>query len=37
MANQADAAARGLVERNLTTADQNRLAEEFIGDIGQTR
>jgi F0F1-type ATP synthase membrane subunit b/b' len=37
MANQAEAAARGLVERNLTTADQNRLAEEFIGDIGQTR
>ena len=37
MANQAEAAARGLVERNLTGADQNRLAEEFIGNIGQTR
>lgn len=37
MANQAEAAARGLVERNLTAADQNRLAEEFLGNIGQTR
>jgi F-type H+-transporting ATPase subunit b len=37
MANQAEVAARGLVERNLTAADQNRLAEEFIGHIGQTR
>jgi F-type H+-transporting ATPase subunit b len=37
MANQAESAARGLVERNLTAADQNRLAEEFLGNIGQTR
>jgi len=37
MANQAEATARALVERNLSAADQNRLAEEFIGNIGQTR
>ncbi len=37
MANQAEAAAQGLVERNLSAADQNRLAEEFIRHIGQTR
>jgi F-type H+-transporting ATPase subunit b len=37
MANQAEAAARELVERNLSAADHNRLAEEFIHSIGQTR
>lgn len=37
MANQAEAAARELVERNLSAADQIRLAEEFIQSIGQTR
>jgi F-type H+-transporting ATPase subunit b len=37
MANQAEAAARGLVERNLSAADQNRLAEEFIQSLGQNR
>ena len=37
MADQAEAAARQLVERNLSAADHNRLAEEFIHSIGQTR
>ena len=37
MAVQAEAAARDLVERNLSPADQTRLAEEFIRNIGQTR
>ncbi len=37
MANQAEATARRLVERNLSVADQNRLAQEFIQNIGQTR
>ena len=37
MADQAEAAARALIERNLTPTDQNRLAEEFIQNIGQTR
>lgn len=37
MANQAEAAARALVERNLSAADQSRLADEFIGNIGQAR
>ena len=37
MANQAEAAARALVQRHLSAADQNRLAEEFIQSIGQTR
>jgi len=37
MANLAEAAARELVERNLSAADHNRLAEEFIHSIGQTR
>lgn len=37
MANQAEATARALVERNLTAADQNRLADEFIQNIGQRR
>ncbi|HLN86780.1 MAG TPA: hypothetical protein VK200_09960, partial [Candidatus Limnocylindrales bacterium] len=37
MANQAEATARALVERNLSAADQNRLAEEFIQNLGQNR
>ena len=37
MANQAESTARALVERNLSAADQNRLAQEFIQNIGQTR
>jgi len=37
MASQAEATARGLVERNLSAADQNRLAEEFIQSLGQNR
>ena len=37
MANQAEAAACELIQRNLSAADQNRLAEEFIHSIGQTR
>ena len=37
MANQAEASARELVERNLSAADQGRLVEDFIESIGQTR
>ncbi len=37
IANQAESTARALVERNLSAADQNRLAQEFIQNIGQTR
>ena len=37
IANQAEAAARELVQRHLTAADQDRLAQEFIQNIGPTR
>ena len=37
MANQAEAAARALIQRNLSAADHNRLAQEFIQSIGPTR
>ena len=37
MANQAEATARELVQRNLTAADQGRLVQDFIQSIGQTR
>ncbi|MBM2804815.1 MAG: H+transporting two-sector ATPase subunit [Deltaproteobacteria bacterium] len=37
MASQAEAAARALVQRHLSAADQNRLADEFIQSIGPTR
>lgn len=37
MANEAEAAARLLLERHLTAADQARLAEEFIQSVGQSR
>jgi F-type H+-transporting ATPase subunit b len=37
MANQAETAARELLQRHLSAADQNRLAQEFIQSIGQTR
>ena len=37
LADQTEAAARALIQRNLTAADQNRLAEEFIQNIGHTR
>ena len=37
MANQAEASARELVERNLSAADQGRLVEDFIQTIGQAR
>jgi F0F1-type ATP synthase membrane subunit b/b' len=37
MAEQAEAAARDLVRRNVSPADQMRLAEEFIQNIGQAR
>lgn len=37
MANQAEAAARELVQRNLSAADQSRLVRDFIQSIGQTR
>ena len=37
MANRAEATARELVQSNLTTADQGRLVQNFIQDIGQAR
>ena len=37
MAELAAATARQLVERNLSSADQSRLADDFIQTIGQTR
>lgn len=37
MALQAEASARALLQRNLSVDDQNRLADEFIQSIGQTR
>ena len=37
MALQAEAAARSLLQRNLSAADQNRLADEFIESIGRAR
>jgi F-type H+-transporting ATPase subunit b len=37
MADQAEAAARHLAQRNLSAADQGRLVEDFIQGIGQAR
>jgi F-type H+-transporting ATPase subunit b len=37
MADQAEATARQLIERNLSGADQNRLVDDFIHTIGQSR
>jgi len=37
MADQAETTARELVQRHLSTADQSRLAEEFIQSIGQVQ
>jgi F-type H+-transporting ATPase subunit b len=37
MASQAEAMARELVQRNISPADQGRLAQEFIQYIGQAR
>jgi F-type H+-transporting ATPase subunit b len=37
MADQAEATARHLIERNLSGADQNRLVDDFIHTIGQSR
>ena len=37
MANQAETTARELVQRNISPADQGRLAQEFIQQIGQAR
>jgi F-type H+-transporting ATPase subunit b len=37
LANQAEATARQLVRHNLYPADQSRLVQEFIQNIGQTR
>ena len=35
MANAAEATARQLIERNISAADQNRLADDFVRSIGQ--
>lgn len=37
MADQAEATARQLIERNLSGVDQNRLVDDFIRTIGQSR
>lgn len=37
MASHAEATARQLVQSNLTAADQRRLVQDFIQDIGQAR
>lgn len=37
LASQAEAQARDLVQRNISPADQSRLAQEFLNQIGQTR
>jgi F-type H+-transporting ATPase subunit b len=37
MAGQAEATARQLLQRHISAADQNRLAAEFIQDLGQAR
>jgi F-type H+-transporting ATPase subunit b len=37
LASQAEAMARELVQRNISAADQGRLAQEFIQHIGQAR
>jgi F-type H+-transporting ATPase subunit b len=37
MADQAEATARQLIERHLSGADQNRLVDDFIRTIGQSR
>lgn len=37
LASQAEAMARELVQRNISAADQGRLAQEFIQHIGQSR
>lgn len=37
IASRAAATARALVQRHVSAADQDRLAEEFIGNIGQIR
>jgi F-type H+-transporting ATPase subunit b len=37
MADQAEATARHLIERNLSGADQNRLVDDFIHTIGQSQ
>ena len=37
MASQAEAAARELVQKNISPADQGRLAQDFLQSIGSTR
>lgn len=37
LANQAEAMARDLVQKNISATDQGRLAQEFIQHIGQSR
>jgi F-type H+-transporting ATPase subunit b len=37
MADQAEANARALIQRNFSAADQNRLVQEFIQNIGQAQ
>jgi F-type H+-transporting ATPase subunit b len=37
MADQAEATARQILQRHISAADQNRLAAEFIQDLGQAR
>jgi len=37
MADEAEATARQLIERNISAADQTRLADDFVRSVGQTR
>jgi F-type H+-transporting ATPase subunit b len=37
MADEAEATARQLIERNITAADQSRLVDDFVRSVGQTR
>ena len=37
MADAAEAAARQLIERNISAADQNRLVDDFVRSVGQSR
>jgi F-type H+-transporting ATPase subunit b len=37
MADEAEATARQLIERNISAADQSRLADDFLRSVGQSR
>jgi F0F1-type ATP synthase membrane subunit b/b' len=37
MADDAEATARQLIERNISAADQSRLVDDFVRSVGQTQ